>query len=76
MQSSKCMIRLIRIIELKIIIKGRVYKNVIDLCLKSGCVPILLKRIFVKNVSERDNLYNRPERFVQNCRERLFCKFQ
>ena len=76
MQSSKDMINLIRIIELKIIIKGRIYENVIDNYLKSGCIPILWKRIFVKIVRERDNLYNRPERFIQHCRQRHFCRFQ
>ena len=55
MQSSKGMCKYIRRIELKIIIERRIYKNVIDICLKSENVPFLWKKINVKIANDRDN---------------------
>ena len=69
MQSSKGTIKLIRTIGLKIIIKGRIYKNVLDLYLECENNPILWKKFFMKIVNDR------PKRFIQNCRERHFCYF-
>ena len=70
LQSSKGMIKFIEIIEIKIIIKGRIYKGVLDNFLERENNPILWKNFFMKNVSDRQ------KRFIQNCRERRFCHFQ
>ena len=43
--------------------------------LKREKIPILWKRIFMKLANDRDILYNRPKRFLQHCREKLFFKF-
>ena len=69
MQLSKGMIKLIRIIELKIIIKRRIYKNVLDLDLECENNPILWRKYYMKIVNDR------PKRYIQHCRERNFCNF-
>ena len=69
MQSSKGMIKLITIFELKIIIKGRIYKDVLDLYLKSEVIPILWIKFFMKIEN------NSSKGFIQHCRERHFCNF-
>ena len=71
-QSSDGMCKLIRIIELKIKIERVIQKNETHLCLKSGNIPILWKKNFMKIANDRDILYNRPRRFIQCARERHF----
>ena len=75
MQSSGGMIKLIRIIELKIVIKKRLYKHVLDLDLKSENNPTLWKKFIMKTSNDRDNLYNRPKGYIQHCREKHFHNF-
>ena len=70
MQSSKGMIKLIRIIELKIIVKGRICKNVLDPFLKCEIYPVLWKKILLKILNDR------PKTFIQHCREKHFCNFK
>ena len=43
MQKSRGEIKFIKLIEVKIIIEGRIYKNIMDMYFKSGCMPILWK---------------------------------
>ena len=45
MQSSNGMIKFIRVIELKTIIKGRIYKDILDHFLEGENVPVLWKKI-------------------------------
>ena len=72
MQSSQGMCKFIRLIELKIIIEGEIYDNVINIYLKSENIPILWKKIFLKIANDRDNGSNI---FNQHHRERHFYKF-
>ena len=65
MQKSRGKIKLIKIIEVKIIIEGRIYKSIIDMCFISGCMPILWKRFYEKFVNDR----------LQNCYEKHYCRF-
>ena len=46
-----------------------------DLYLKSENIPTLWKKFFLKIANHRDNLYNRPERFIQCGREKPFHNF-
>ena len=46
MQKSRGEIKLIKIIEVKIIIEGRIYKNIMHMYFKSGCMPILWKNFY------------------------------
>ena len=55
MQSSKGLCEFIRIIELKIIIQGRIYNNIINIYLRSEKIPILSKKFCVKIANKRDN---------------------
>ena len=71
MQSSRGMNKLIRIIELKIIINGTIYKNVLDLYLKSEKIPILWRKYFM----EIANDIIRPKQSIQLCREIHYCHF-
>ena len=70
-QSSKGMIKLIKVIRVKIIIKGRLNNNMMDIYFKSGIMPILWRKSYVKVVNDRRNLYNRP----QNYCEKHYCHF-
>ena len=74
MQSSSGMYKLIEIIELKNVIEGMVYKNVMDIKLRSENIPLLWKKFFLKVSNERNNQYNRPK-FLQNFREKHFYNF-
>ena len=58
MQSSKGICKFIRIIQLKIIITGKIYKNFTDMYLRCDNVPIPWEKIFVRTVNERDNGLN------------------
>ena len=70
MQTSKGMLKFIRIIELKIIIEGVKNENVLNLHLKSENIPIIWKKIFIKFTNNRNN------QFIQGRRERLFYNIQ
>ena len=69
MQSSKGMIKFVRRSELKIVIKGKIFKDVLDHFLKCENNPILWKKFLMKIVNDR------PKKFIQHCRERHFCYF-
>ena len=56
MQSTEGLCKLIRIIEKKLIINGVIYKNVLDLSLRSEIIPILWKKYLMKFANDRDNL--------------------
>ena len=58
MQKSRGKIKLIKIIEVKIFIKGRIHKNTKDMYFKSWCMPILWK----KNYARRRCLGSRNEK--------------
>ena len=59
MQKSRGEIKLVRIIEVKIIIEGRNIKNIIDMYFKSGCMPILWKNFYGRDKKKRRCLYNK-----------------
>jgi len=69
MQSSKGICKFIRIIQLKIIIEGKIYKNSTDIYLRCENIPILWRKIFVRIANERDN---RLIRYDELYRERRF----
>ena len=75
MQSSKGMIKLIRVIQVKIIKEGEIYNNIMNIYFKSGSMPIFWRKFYVKIINERKNLYNRPNVFIQHGCEKLFCNF-
>ena len=75
MQSTTRISKFIRIIELKIIIEGRIYIIILDIYLKSGNIPIIWKKFIVKVVNDRENLYNRPDGLLQHCFEKHLCNF-
>ena len=75
MQSLKGMINLVRIIELKIVIKRIIFENVLDYSLNCEKNPILWKKFLMKIANNRNNLYNRPESFIQHCSVKHFCNF-
>ena len=51
MQKLRDEIKLIKINEVKIIIEGRIYKNTMDMYFKYGCMPILWKKIYGRDVN-------------------------
>ena len=59
MRKSRDEIKLIKIIEVRIIIEGRINKNIMDMYFKSGCMPILWKQIYGRDVIKRRSLYNK-----------------
>ena len=67
MQSSKGFNKLIRRIKLKFIIIGNVYKNVINLFLKSENIPKMCRKHYMKFLNE-----NRPMICNHHCRELHF----
>ena len=71
MQLSIGMIKLIKTIQVKIIIKGKISKNIMDIYFKIGCMPLLWRKYYIKVVNNRRDLYNRK----QNCREKHYCQF-
>ena len=52
MQKSRGEIKFIKIIEVKIISEGRNNKNKMDLYIKIGCMPILWKKFYWREVNE------------------------
>ena len=69
MQSSKGMIIFIRVIKLKIVIKGRIYKNGLNVILGCSNIPILWKKHYLKMVHDEGYKQN------QHCPERHFHDF-
>ena len=55
MQLSKGICKFVRIIQLKSIIEGKVYKNSTDIYLRCENIPMLWRKIFVRIANERDN---------------------
>ena len=72
MQSSKVMIKLIRVIQVKFIFEGKIYNNIMDIYFKSGCVPVLWKKFHIKIINDKND---KVQRFVQNCCEKHYCHF-
>ena len=68
-QLSEGMYKLIKINEIKIIKNGVIYKNVLDLYLKSESIPILWKNHIMKIANERGDRHVRTKRSNQHCRE-------
>ena len=66
MQSSNGMIRLVKVIQVKFTINRKFYNNIMDIYFKTGCMPILWRKIYVKILND-----NRP----QNCCEKHYCPF-
>ena len=59
MQSTKGIIKFTRIIESKIIIKGRIYKNVLDHYLECENIPILWKNFSgTLSTTDRKDIFN------------------
>jgi len=69
MQTTKGRYKFIRILQLKIIIQGKIYKNLTDIYLRCENIPILWRKIFVRIANERDN---RLIRYDEVYRERHF----
>ena len=59
MQNWRGEIKLVKIIEVKIIIEGRINKNIMDMYFKSGCMPILWKKFYGRDINKRRCLYNK-----------------
>ena len=74
MQSSKG-VKLISVIPVKLIREGRTDNIIMNIFFKSGSMPILCRKFYVKIINEMDNLYNRPDVFFQNGCEKHFCNF-
>ena len=71
MQKPRGEIKLIKIFEVKIIIEGRNYKNIVDMFFKSGCIPLLWKKIYGRDVNKRRFLYIKHV----NRNEKHYCHF-
>ena len=69
MQKSRGEIKLIKIIEVKIIIEGRINKIIMDMYFKSGCMPILWENFYGREVNKKRCLYNKQV----NRNEKHFC---
>ena len=72
MQSSEGMCEFFRLLELKIIIEGKIYKKFLNVYLKSESVPMLGRNFFIKIANDIDNVYNGSKTFIQHCCERHF----
>ena len=66
MQTSQGSRKLLKIIEVKVIIKGVVRENISDLFLKSVNIPILWKKHYSKISFNKYNKHN------EDCREKHF----
>ena len=71
MQSSQRLYKLNKIIETKIIKRGLIYKNKLNLYLTSENIPILWKKHYSKISFSYDVYYKHN----QDCRERYFHDF-
>ena len=71
MQKSRGEFKLFKIIEVKIIIEGRFNKNLMDMYFKSGCMPILWRKLYGRDVKKRRCLYNKHV----NRNEKHYCHF-
>ena len=71
MQKPRGEINFIKIIEVKIIIKGRFYKNIMDMYFKSECMPILWKNNYERDVNKRRYLYSKHVKR----KEKHYCHF-
>ena len=59
MQKPRGEIKLIKIMEVKIIIETRINKNIMDMYFKSGCMPILWKKIYERDANKTRCIYNK-----------------
>ena len=54
-QKSRGEIKLVKIIEIKIIIESRIYKNITDVYFKSWCKPIIWKKFYGRYINVNQN---------------------
>ena len=71
MQISRSEFKFFKIIEVKILIEGRINKNIMDMYFKSGCLPIIWKKFYGRDVNKRRCLYNKHV----NQNEKDHCQF-
>ena len=71
MQKSRGEIKLIKIIEVKIIIEGRNEKNVMDKYFKSECMPVLWRKCYGRDINKKRCRYNKHV----NRNEKHYCYF-
>ena len=71
MQKTRGEIKHNIIIEVKIIIEGRICKNMMDMYFESGSMPILWRRNYGLDVNKRGCLYIKHV----NRNEKLYCPF-
>ena len=71
MQKSRGEIKHIKIIGVKILIEGRISKNKMDMYFKTGCMPILWKKVYGRDVNKRRCLYIKHV----NRNEKHYCHF-
>ena len=69
MQSSKGVYKIIRALDLIIIIQGIIYKNVENVYLRCNNIPILWRKVYLKFANDREFVSNR---FTLDCRQRHF----
>ena len=66
MQTSYGISRLVKVIQVKLSINGKICNNEMDIYFKSGCMPILWRKFYVKILN---NIR------LQNCCEKHYCHF-
>ena len=71
MQKSRGGIKHIKIFEVQITIESRNNKNVMDMYFKSGCMPILWKKFYGRDINKRRCLCDRQV----NRNEKHYCHF-
>ena len=71
-QSSKGMITRFRVIQVKIMLEGKIKKNIMDIYFKSGCIPILWKKFYTKIINDKKD---KAQGFIQNCCGKHYCHF-
>ena len=61
---------------MKLSTEWRIYINLKNIYLKTGIVPIKWKNFIAKVINDKENLYNRPDGFIQHCCEKHLCNFE
>ena len=55
MQKSRGLVKLVGVIELTVVIEGRINKNIMNMYFKSGCMPVLWKKFYGRNKNKNRN---------------------